>query len=106
MVNSAPVSVSTQLAPCTALNNPTYQQAPLGAQGTKMKAFIFQKFPAPPSQWGECEEVVILAEAEDQAWELLAQHNAVGFRCKDWTLDEVKPIAPGVLFSTSYTIGF
>lgn len=105
MVNSAPASVSTQLAPCTALNNPSYSQAPPGAQGKKMQAFIFQKFPKPPSQWGECEEVVILAEAEDQAWQFLAQYGAVGFRWKDWTLDEVKPITPGVVFSTGYTIG-
>lgn len=71
-----------------------------------MQAFIFQKSPPPPSSWGEVEEVVILADSEDQAWELLAQHSGISFRCKEWELNETKPINSGVVFYTNYTIGF
>lgn len=70
-----------------------------------MIAFIFDAAPEGGGKWGECEEVVILASDEAQAWETLKAHRAP-FGIERFRLFEQKPIAPGVLFSTSYTIGF
>lgn len=70
-----------------------------------MIAFIFEAVPPGGGSWGECEEVVILASDEAQAWEMLKEHRAP-FGIERYTLTEQKAIAPGVLFSTCYTLGF
>lgn len=70
-----------------------------------MIAFIFDAPPSGGGKWGECEEIVILAADEAQAWEMLKAHRAP-FEADRFILTEQKPMTPGVLFSTSYTIGF
>lgn len=69
-----------------------------------MIAFVFDS-PPEGGKWGEVEEVVILASDEAQAWEMLEAHRAP-YGVERFKLIEQKPIAPGVLFSTSYTLGF
>lgn len=70
-----------------------------------MIAFLFESAPSGGGRWGEVEEVSILASDEAQAWEMLKASRAP-FEVERFILTEQKPIAPGVLFSTSYTIGF
>lgn len=70
-----------------------------------MIAFIFESGPLGGGSWGECEEVVILAQDESQAIEFLKAHRHP-LDCDRFLLIEQKPCAAGVAFSTSYTIGF
>lgn len=69
-----------------------------------MIAFIFESVPLGGGSWGECEEVVILASDEAQAFEMLKAHRAP-YGIERFTLTEQKPVGPGVLFSTCYTLG-
>lgn len=69
-----------------------------------MKAFTFRSHSGGHS-WGEVEEVCILAEDEDQAWLILSGHKMQYLNGDNWTLEEVKPVETGVVFSTSYTLG-
>lgn len=71
-----------------------------------MIAFTFERLPdtSPPPRWGECEEVVILASDEAQAWQMLGEYVAA-HTLPAWKLAEQKPAAPGVIFFTSYTLG-
>ena len=69
-----------------------------------MQIFIFGSHEGGQA-WGEVEEVAIIAENEPQAWEILAGHRRPVYRREDWALEEVKPLAVGVVFATSYTLG-
>lgn len=69
-----------------------------------MIAFTFQNLPPKGQAWGECEEVVILAVNEGQAWQMLGDYVAP-YTLPNWRCEEQKPAAPGVIFSTSYTLG-
>lgn len=69
-----------------------------------MQIFIFGSHDGGHSL-GEVEEVAIIAVDEAQAWVMLEGYKRITFRRKDWTLEEIKPLAAGVAFSTSYTVG-
>lgn len=68
-----------------------------------MIVYRFERMPQ-KTRWGECEEVVILAEHEDQAWGILTSgrlmHQISDFRLVSKSVAEV-----GEIFSTSYTLG-
>jgi|AGFT01.1.fsa_nt_gi hypothetical protein len=69
-----------------------------------MQIFVFGSHDGGRS-WGEVEEVAIIAADEAQAWQILEEYRKIIFRREDWTLEEIKPLAVGVAFSTSYTLG-
>lgn len=69
-----------------------------------MQIFIFGWHDGGRS-WGEVEEVAIIAADEAQAWQFLQDHKRITFRRNEWTLEEIKPLAAGVAFYTSYTLG-
>lgn len=69
-----------------------------------MEIFIFGSHKGGNS-WGEVEEICIIADDENQAWQTLAEEKQAYFHREDWALEEVKPFSYGVVFSTSYTLG-
>lgn len=68
-----------------------------------MIVYRFERTPQ-KSRWGECEEVLILAEHEDQAWGILTSSRLI-HETKDFRLVSKSVAEVGEIFSTSYTLG-
>lgn len=70
-----------------------------------MKVFNFVSAPKGNSAWGEYYEVSILADSQDQAWNLLIESRPHDKK-EWWDLVEELPAQTGIIFSTQYTLGF